>query len=36
VPGAAVTLQQRGKIFRAEVAPTPFVPHRYIRKGAKA
>jgi aminomethyltransferase len=35
-PGTAVTLQQRGKIFRAEVAPMPFVPHRYIRKGAPA
>jgi aminomethyltransferase len=35
-PGTAVTIEQRGKIFRAEVAPMPFVPHRYIRKGASA
>ena len=32
-PGSAVTLSQRGKIFHAEVAPMPFVPHRYHRKG---
>jgi len=29
-----VTLAQRGKIFQARVVPTPFVPHRYHRKGA--
>ena len=33
-PGTALTLEQRGKLFAAEVAPTPFVPHRYHRKGA--
>jgi aminomethyltransferase len=33
-PGASVTLAQRGKIFEAKVAPMPFVPHRYNRKGA--
>jgi aminomethyltransferase len=36
VAGTAVTVEQRGKIFRAEVAPMPFVPHRYQRKGAAA
>jgi aminomethyltransferase len=35
-PGSKVTLEQRGKIFTAEVAPMPFVPHRYHRKGAAA
>jgi aminomethyltransferase len=35
-PGAAVVIEQRGKIFRGEVAAMPFVPHRYIRKGAAA
>ena len=34
--GAQVTLTQRGKIFQAKVAPMPFVPHRYHRKGAPA
>jgi aminomethyltransferase len=33
-PGTAVRLAQRGKIFEARVVPTPFVPHRYHRKGA--
>jgi aminomethyltransferase len=33
-PGSEVRLVQRGKIFQAKVAPTPFVPHRYHRKGA--
>ena len=31
-PGTALTLEQRGKLFQAEVAPMPFVPHRYQRK----
>jgi aminomethyltransferase len=31
-PGAAVTVEQRGKLFQATVAPMPFVPHRYHRK----
>jgi aminomethyltransferase len=35
-PGSTVTIEQRGKIFRAEVAAMPFVPHRYHRKGAPA
>lgn len=33
-PGTPLTLEQRGKLFPAAVAPTPFVPHRYHRKGA--
>jgi aminomethyltransferase len=33
-PGTAISLAQRGKIFQARVVPMPFVPHRYIRKGA--
>jgi aminomethyltransferase len=32
-PGSHVSLAQRGKIFTAEVAPMPFVPHRYVRQG---
>jgi aminomethyltransferase len=32
-PGTAISLTQRGKIFQAKVAPMPFVPHRYHRKG---
>jgi aminomethyltransferase len=35
-PGTAVKLEQRGKLFDARVAPMPFVPHRYHRKGASA
>jgi len=33
-PGTPITVEQRGKIIPAEVAPMPFVPHRYHRKGA--
>jgi len=33
-PGAGIRLAQRGRIFAARVAPMPFVPHRYHRKGA--
>jgi aminomethyltransferase len=33
-PGTALKLEQRGKLFDAKVAPMPFVPHRYHRKGA--
>ena len=36
VPGGEILIEQRGKIFKAEVAPMPFVPHRYHRKGASA
>jgi aminomethyltransferase len=36
VEGGSVSLAQRGKIFQAKVAPMPFVPHRYHRKGAAA
>ena len=32
--GSEIELASRGKIFRAKVAPMPFVPHRYQRKGA--
>ncbi|MFL6853677.1 MAG: glycine cleavage system aminomethyltransferase GcvT [Sphingomicrobium sp.] len=31
-PGTVLTLEQRGKLFQAQVAPMPFVPHRYHRK----
>ena len=34
--GTALKLEQRGKLFDARVAPLPFVPHRYYRKGASA
>jgi len=34
--GTALKLEQRGKLFDARVAPMPFVPHRYHRKGASA
>ena len=33
-PGTPLKLQQRGKLFDAAVAPMPFVPHKYHRKGA--
>jgi aminomethyltransferase len=33
--GTRVRLNQRAKIFEAEVTPMPFVPHRYHRKGAQ-
>ncbi len=34
VPGTAITLEQRGKLFTGIVTAMPFVPHRYHRKGA--
>ena len=34
--GTALKLEQRAKLFDARVAPMPFVPHRYHRKGAAA
>nr|WP_322597194.1 glycine cleavage system aminomethyltransferase GcvT [Sphingomicrobium marinum] len=34
-PGTKVQLSQRGKVFQAEVAQMPFVPHNYHRKGKK-
>ena len=34
--GTALKLEQRSKLFDACVAPLPFVPHRYHRKGASA
>jgi len=33
-PGTELKLEQRGKLFDSKVAPLPFVPHRYHRKGA--
>ncbi|MFS0771700.1 glycine cleavage system aminomethyltransferase GcvT [Sphingomonas sp. 1P08PE] len=33
-PGTGVRLIQRGKVHEATVAAMPFVPHRYVRKGA--
>jgi aminomethyltransferase len=33
--GAALELEVRGKRLPARVVPTPFVPHRYYRKGAQ-
>ena len=35
-PGTALKLEQRGKLFEARIAPMPFVPNRYYRKGAAA
>jgi aminomethyltransferase len=32
--GTALKLEQRSKLFEGRVAPMPFVPHRYNRKGA--
>jgi aminomethyltransferase len=32
-PGTRIALSQRGKIHHGVVAPMPFVPHRYVRKG---
>ncbi len=34
VPGSAIGLAQRGKVYQAKVVEMPFVPHRYHRKGA--
>ncbi len=31
-PGTMLTLEQRGKLFQAEVVAMPVVPHRYHRK----
>ena len=33
-PGTRVTLAQRGKLHHGTVTAMPFVPHRYVRKGA--
>ncbi len=33
-PGIKLKLEQRSKLFDAEIVPMPFVPHRYHRKGA--
>jgi aminomethyltransferase len=32
--GTELKVEQRGKLFDARVAPLPFVPNRYHRKGA--
>ena len=32
VPGTFLKLEQRGKLFQAQVTPMPFVPHQYHRK----
>jgi aminomethyltransferase len=34
-PGTQITLAQRGKLHTATVTPMPFIPHRYVRKGAQ-
>jgi aminomethyltransferase len=34
--GTELKLEQRSKLFDARVAPMPFVPHRYHRKGVSA
>jgi len=34
-PGTALKLLQRGKTHDATVTAMPFVPHRYVRSGAK-
>ena len=36
IEGTALTIEVRGKRLAATVAPLPFVPHRYHRKGAAA
>jgi aminomethyltransferase len=33
-PGSTFNAEQRGKLHGCEVAPMPFTPHRYHRKGA--
>ncbi|HEX8445657.1 MAG TPA: glycine cleavage system aminomethyltransferase GcvT [Sphingomonas sp.] len=33
-PGSRIDLEHRGKRFVGEVVPMPFIPHRYVRKGA--
>jgi aminomethyltransferase len=33
-PGTTLEIEVRGKRLSATVAPLPFVPHRYVRKGA--
>jgi aminomethyltransferase len=32
--GTALQIEVRGKRLDAVVSPMPFVPHRYVRKGA--
>jgi aminomethyltransferase len=33
-PGTRLEIEVRGKRLAATVAPMPFVPHHYVRKGA--
>ena len=33
-PGTTLEIEVRGKRLAATVVPMPFVPHRYVRKGA--
>ncbi|MGQ0559161.1 MAG: glycine cleavage system aminomethyltransferase GcvT [Sphingosinicella sp.] len=35
-PGQVVTLAQRDRLYHGKVVDLPFVPHRYLRKGAGA
>ena len=35
-PGTALEAEVRGKRIGLTVAALPFVPHRYVRKGATA
>jgi len=30
--GTFLKIEQRGKLFQAQVTPMPFVPHQYDRK----
>ena len=32
--GGQDSIAQRGKLFTGKIVPMPFVPHRYVRKGA--
>lgn len=34
-PGTVLQLAQRGKVHEATVTAMPFIPHRYVRAGAK-
>ncbi|MFT3965708.1 MAG: glycine cleavage system aminomethyltransferase GcvT [Sphingobium sp.] len=34
-PGTPLSIEVRGKRLAVTVAPMPFVPHRYVRKGGK-
>jgi aminomethyltransferase len=34
-PGIRIEIAQRGKVHTATVTAMPFIPHRYVRAGAK-